>query len=157
MIWLAGLTLLCGGVPALLFLVNLHAYRAPSAAGSAARGIAVLIPARDEAEKIEGTVRAALRSGATEVIVLDDSSSDKTAEIVRQISLQDPRLRLLRGDSLPPGWCGKNFACAQVAAAATAPVLLFVDADVQLAPGAAPRLAAFLEESGAQLASGVPR
>ena len=59
--------------------------------------------------------------------------------------------------SLPPGWCGKNFACAQLAAAATAPILLFVDADVQLAPGAAPRLAALLEESGAQLASGVPR
>lgn len=157
MIWLAGLTLLCAAVPALLFLVNLLAYRPPSPAGRADKASAVLIPARDEAEKIEMTVRAALGSGADEVIVLDDGSSDDTAGIVRQIARESPRLRLLQGEPLPPGWCGKNFACAQLAAATTAPVLVFVDADVQLAPGSATPLAAFLEESGAQLASGVPR
>ncbi len=157
MIWLASLSLVCAGVPAVLFLVNLRAYRPPSPAASSSKEIAVLIPARDEAEKIEMAVRAALGSDAAAVIVLDDGSGDETAEIVRQISLQDNRLRLLTGKPLSPGWCGKNFACAQLAAAATTPVLVFVDADVQLAPGSAPRLAVFLEESGAQLASGVPR
>ena len=72
------------------------------------------------------------------------------------MAANESRLRLLAGRALPPGWCGKNFACAQLAAAATAPILIFVDADVQLAPNSAPRLAAFLEQSGAQLASGIP-
>ncbi|MDQ3116942.1 MAG: glycosyltransferase [Verrucomicrobiota bacterium] len=156
MIWLAGFALLCAAVPALLFLVNLLAYRPPSPAGRADKASAVLIPARDEAGKIEMTVRAALGSGADQVIVLDDGSSDGTAGIVRQIAREVPRLRLLSGEPLPAGWCGKNFACAQLAAAATAPVLIFVDADVQLAPGSAAPLAGYLEQSGAQLASGVP-
>ncbi len=157
MIWLAGLALLCAAIPALLFLVNLLAYRPPNPAGAAKGKVAVLIPARDEAEKIELTVRAALGSGADEVIVLDDGSSDGTAEIVRQMTTNTPHLRLLQGEVLPPGWCGKNFACAQLAAATAAPVLIFLDADVQLAPGSAARLAGYLEKSGAPLASGVPR
>ena len=157
MIWLAVLSLLAAAVPAFLFLLNLRAYGRPPAVTDSAQSAAVLIPARDEEDKIEQTVRAALESGAVEVIVLDDGSSDATARIVRQMSAETPRLRLLTGEPLPPGWCGKNFACAQLGAAATAPVLIFVDADVQLAPASAPRLAAYLEHSGAQLASGVPR
>ena len=118
----------------------------------------MLIPARDEAGKIERTVQAALGSGADEVIVLDDGSSDGTGEIVRRMMDEDPATSSPPGRSrCPPGWCGKNFACAQLAAATTAPILIFVDADVQLAPGSAARLAGFLEKSGAQLASGVPR
>ncbi len=157
MIWLAGLSLLCAGVPALLFLFNLGLYRPAPRAGEAANGTAVLIPARDEEAKIEQAVRAALASGANEVLVLDDNSSDRTAEIVRQIAQTEPRLRLLRGQPLPLGWGGKNFGCAQLAAATSASILIFVDADVQLAAGSASRLVAFLRKSGAQLASGVPR
>ncbi len=157
MTWLAALSLLCATGPALLFLRNLRALRPPPVSTSATTRAAVLIPARDEEENIEATVHAALGSGAAQVIVLDDGSSDRTAEIVRQIAAREPSLRLITGQPLPAGWCGKNFACAQLATAAGEPVLIFVDADVRLAPGAAPRLAAFLEQSGAQLASGVPR
>ncbi len=125
--------------------------------GSSAESAAVLIPARDEEENIERAVRAALRSGAVEVLVLDDGSTDRTPEIVRQIAADAPGLHLIPGENLPPGWCGKNFACAQLAAATAQPLLVFIDADLQLAPDSAPRLAAFLAQSGAQLASGVPR
>jgi hypothetical protein len=58
---------------------------------------------------------------------------------------------------LPPGWCGKQHACAVLAQAATKPLLVFLDADVRLAPDALARLATFLEISGAELASGIPR
>ena len=152
MIWLAAVAFLCALGPTLLFLRNLSALQPPPTAVATTAPAAVLIPARDEERNIAGAVEAALASGAAEVIVLDDGSSDHTAEIVGQLPA-----RLLPGAPLPDGWRGKNFACVQLAEAASQPVLLFVDADVRLAPDAAPRLAAFLQESGAQLGSGVPR
>jgi glycosyltransferase involved in cell wall biosynthesis len=91
------------------------------------------------------------------VLVLDDGSTDRTYEIVAAIAAREPRLRVLRGEQLPKGWVGKNFACAQLAAAASHPLLLFVDADVRLAGNAACRLAAAMRESNAQFISGVPR
>ncbi|MBA3960755.1 MAG: glycosyltransferase [Chthoniobacterales bacterium] len=156
MIWLVSLAFLCALGPALLFVRNLGELKPPppSAANASA---AVLIPARDEERNIATAVKAALESGAAEVIVLDDHSSDGTAEIVRQIARSDARARLISGQALPADWRGKNFACAQLADSTAQPVLIFLDADVQLAPGAAARLEAFLQESGAELASGVPR
>ena len=156
MIWLAGLSLLAAAVPAFLFLRNLSLLRPPPTVQPSERGAAVLIPARDEEGNIEAAMAAALESGAAEVIVLDDGSTDRTAELVRHAAAGDPRLRLLIGEPLPAGWCGKNFACAQLAAATTQPVLIFADADVRLAAGAAPRLVAFLAQAKAGLISGVP-
>ena len=150
MIWLAAVSLLCALGPALLFARNLTVLRPPPSSGVPA---SVLIPARDEERNIAAAVEASLRSGAAEVLVLDDGSTDRTAEIVRQGNVA----RLISGQPLPTGWRGKNFANAQLADAATRPVLIFVDADVRLAPDAAARLAAFLQESGTEMASGVPR
>lgn len=157
MIWLAALACLCALGPTLLFLRNLVVLRTPPAAETGTAPAAVLIPARDEERNIAAAVRAALGSGASEVLVLDDNSSDQTAAIVRQLAAEDGRVRLIEGQPLPPGWLGKNFACAQLAAATVQPVLIFVDADVRLTSAAAPRLAAFLREANARLASGVPR
>ena len=50
-----------------------------------------------------------------EVLVLDDGSSDRTGEIVRQFAESDDRVRYLRGATLPAGWNGKQFACQPVA------------------------------------------
>ncbi len=154
---------LCALVPALAFRRNLALY-APPPAGSSPLPISVLIPARDEEGSIRGAVEAALASRGLdsqgieiEVIVLDDHSADRTAEIVREIAARDPRVRLETAPPLPPGWNGKVHACAVLAGLARHPLLLFVDADVRLAPGGAARAAAFLAASGADLASGVPR
>ncbi len=155
MIWLAVLSLGCALGPALLFARNLSLLRPPPQ--SKGPSSSVLIPARDEERNIAEAVAAALSSDAAEVLVLDDGSADRTAEIVRQLAEDDPRVRLLAGAPLPEDWLGKNFACAQLAAAATQPVLIFADADVRLTNNAAARLGAFLDETGAQLASGVPR
>ena len=92
-----------------------------------------------------------------EVIVLDDHSADRTAAIVREIAARDPRVRLETAPPLPAGWNGKVHACSVLAGLARHPLLLFVDADVRLAPDGAARAAAFLAASGADLASGVPR
>ncbi len=157
MSWLALLALGCAAGPAWLFLRNLSALRPPPEVAAAPARAAILIPARNEERNILAALQAALGSGAAEVLVLDDGSSDRTAEIVRQRAAGHPEIRLLTGEPLPAGWGGKNFACAQLAAATEQPILIFADADVCLAPGSAARLVAFLAESGAALASGVPR
>lgn len=121
--------------------------------------VSVLIPARNEEGSIAGALESALASRGVdlEVVVLDDASEDRTAEIVRGIAARDPRVRLETAPPLPPGWCGKQHACAALARHARHPLLLFVDADVRLEPDGVARAAGFLEAAGAGLVSGVPR
>jgi hypothetical protein len=92
-----------------------------------------------------------------EVVVLDDHSTDRTAEIVGDLARRDPRVRLESAPALPAGWCGKQHACHVLARLARYPWLVFLDADVRLASAALERMAVFMEQSRADLASGVPR
>jgi Glycosyl transferase family 2 len=100
------------------------------------QGTSVLVPARDEGKRLPALLAGLHAQGVTEIIVLDDQSSDDTSAVVRHAAAADPRVRLLRGTPPPPGWTGKNWACHQLAAAARGDILLFCDADVLLAPGA---------------------
>lgn len=148
--------LTCTALPAILFWRNLRVFApAASAPNTEAADVSILIPARNEEENIEAAVRRALANACTEVVVLDDQSQDRTAAIVRGID--DARVRLLEGQSLPFGWCGKNFAAAQLAGHARGEYFLFVDADVRLAPDAAARLVAEAKARDVQLVSGIPR
>lgn len=153
---LAWLCLVLAGLPLLLALDNLRRYRLPSPASSLTT-LSVLIPARDEALNIVGAVSSILASTdvALELIVLDDGSSDGTSEILQAI--KDDRLRILTGAKLPSGWSGKQRACARLAEEATSGLLVFVDADVRLAPDALSRMAGFMERNDVGLASGFPR
>ncbi|HEX8280763.1 MAG TPA: glycosyltransferase family 2 protein, partial [Chthoniobacterales bacterium] len=144
--WIA---LVCAAVPAAVFVRNLRLFSAPGPV-SGTENVSILIPARDEEANIGAALSAALANARAEVVVLDDGSSDRTYEIAAEIAAREPRLRVIRGEPLPRGWAGKNFACAQLAAVAMHPVLLFVDADVRLAPDAAKRLVSALTETGAQ-------
>jgi hypothetical protein len=112
--------------------VNARVLRRPAPAALTGH-VSVLLPVRDEARHVEACVRALLAQGAAEVLVLDDDSADGTAEIARQAGAT-----VLTGAPLPEGWLGKPFACQQLADAADhrSTVLVFVDADVVLAPGA---------------------
>jgi glycosyltransferase involved in cell wall biosynthesis len=122
--------------------------------------LSVLIPARDEAANIKACVAATLAAAdgvEVEVVALDDASEDDTAAIVERLAAGDPRVRLVRGKPLPAGWNGKQHACQQLADAATHETVLWIDADVRLAPGALGRLLAEQERSGVALVSGFPR
>jgi hypothetical protein len=106
----------------------------PSTVEPATRA-AVLLPVRDEAHRLAPCLRSVLaQRGVDEIVVLDDGSTDGTTDLVR--SLAGDRVRLVTGAPLPAGWLGKPHACQQLAALSTAEVLVFVDADVVLEPGA---------------------
>src|SRR6188768_2526640 len=80
----------------------------------------VIVAARDEESRIEDTVRHLLaqRDVQLEVIVIDDRSTDRTGEILGQLSQHDDRLRTQRVHELPHGWLGKCYACHLGAASA---------------------------------------
>lgn len=146
-------------MPIIFGIINLR--NMPRLTGRPADGtmVSILIPARNEEANIGGCLDAALASTgcAVEVVVMDDGSTDATAEIVRGYAARDPRVRLVAAPSLPPGWTGKVHACARLAEAARGTHFLFIDADVRLAPHAAAAMAAHSLEKNIGLISGVPR
>ncbi|HLH57401.1 MAG TPA: glycosyltransferase family 2 protein [Verrucomicrobiae bacterium] len=155
---LAAAALVLSAIPCGLFLVNLLAYRRLPP-GTADGPISVLIPARNEEQNLRATLESVLASSGCEieVIVLDDHSTDRTADIVREMAARDARLRVEPAPPLPAGWCGKQHACSILSKLARHGLLVFIDADVRLAPDALSRMSAFINKSGAALASGVPR
>lgn len=161
-LWTAAslLALALAALPAVMAAVNLARLRPPPRDGVAPGTlVSILIPARNEAPNIGPAVEAALASAGTsiEVVVMDDGSTDATPAIVSEIAARDPRVRLAAAPALPEGWTGKVHACDALAGLARGTHLLFVDADVRLAPHAAAGLAAHAQRTGASLVSAVPR
>lgn len=147
-------------LPLALTLLNLPFFRkAPRPATPPEGLVSVLIPARDEAANIKAAVRSVLRNRDVdlEVVVLDDHSTDGTADIVRRLAAEDARVRLEAAPPLPAGWSGKQHACHVLAQRAQGEVLLFMDADVRLSADAVGRTATCLADRGIALASGFPR
>jgi chlorobactene glucosyltransferase len=97
--------------------------------------VSVIVPARNEAVNIGTCVATLLNTlyPRCEIIVVDDSSTDGTGDIVRILAEHTPdgRLQLIAGEPLPPGWLGKAWACTQGARRARGEVLLFTDADTR--------------------------
>jgi cellulose synthase/poly-beta-1,6-N-acetylglucosamine synthase-like glycosyltransferase len=119
--------------------------------------ITAIVPARNE----EHTVEAALRSLAAqpeiaEIRVVNDGSSDGTAEVLARLAAEFPQLRLYNAPPLPPGWVGKNHAAWLGAQGATTEWLLFTDADVRHLPGSAARAMCAAARSGAALVTFSP-
>ena len=157
---LSCVALALAAIPCGLFLLNLFAYRTlPIRRSEIGDPVSVLIPARNEEANIHTTLEAVLANSGCdfEVIVLDDHSTDQTAQIVLDIAARDSRVRLETAPPLPPGWCGKQHACHILANLARHRLFAFIDADVRLAPDALARMAQFMKRTNVALASGVPR
>ncbi len=122
--------------------------------------VSVLVPARNEALNIERCVRSLLRQqyAPFEILVLDDGSTDATAELLRQLLMESGgKLRVVQGEPLPEGWHGKAWACSQLGHQAKGELLLFTDADTWHEPDALGRTVGAMEASGADMLSLMPR
>lgn len=99
--------------------------------------VSVVVPARDEAERVEEALRSIARQDypALEVIAVDDRSRDDTGAILDRVAAGDPRVRSLHIVELPEGWLGKCHAMQAGARLADGELLLFTDGDVVFAPG----------------------
>lgn len=99
--------------------------------------VSILIPARNEEENIKRCLLSLAKQDYRniEILVLDDSSTDNTAGIVRGLSKKDRRIRLYHGKKLKKGWMGKPYACHQLAGYARGDYLIFTDADTLHFPG----------------------
>ncbi|MDB2674065.1 glycosyltransferase [Akkermansiaceae bacterium] len=106
---------------------------------SNAAKISIIIPARDEEENIANLLTS-IRDQSThplEILVIDDQSTDRTAEVARKLGAT-----VIAGKEMPAGWKGKTWACQQGAEAATGDWLLYLDADITLLEGSLEKLAA---------------
>lgn len=139
-------------------LANLRPNLSDSPTGSEGL-VSVIIPARNESAVIETVVTSVLASAyqPIEVVVVDDRSTDDTAARVAELARRDPRVRLLPGRELPPGWYGKPWACLQGYQAARGELLLFTDADTRHEPELLGRAVGALRESRADLLTIAPQ
>ena len=156
--------IIAAGLVSFMFnlILNLRILRTPrgeSKLPEPAPLISVLIPARDEEKNIEACLESLQKQDYPnfEILVLDDNSSDNTANIVERMAATDKRIQLLKGEALAKGWAGKPFACYQLAKKARGTWLLFVDADTTHVPHMLRTVLAQALKFGASLLSGFPR
>jgi dolichol-phosphate mannosyltransferase len=104
--------------------------------------ISVVIPARDEEQRLAPCLVGLTQDpDVAELLVVDDCSTDATADVARAGGAQ-----VLDGAPLPAGWCGKPWALEQGLHATTGEVVVFLDADARPRPGLARELSALLDE-----------
>jgi glycosyl transferase family 2 len=142
--------------------VNLRRLRTPEREPAAVtERVSVLLPVRNEAGHVRACLESLLeqiRVPDLEIIVADDGSTDETPELVREVARADARVTLLENIGEPPrGWLGKPHACQVLADEASGDVLVFVDADVRLAPHALAAAVGLLRGTGLDLVSPYPR
>jgi hopene-associated glycosyltransferase HpnB len=114
--------------------------------------VTVLIPARDEAAVIARTLGALELQGKNlAVIVIDDQSSDGTADLAKKSFRGD--LQVLLGKELPEGWVGKLWALEQGRQSAATELVVLLDADIELAPGTIGALKSKLKTENLDLVS----
>lgn len=117
--------------------------------------LSIIVPARNEADRVERCVRSLLAADYPdfEVIAVDDCSQDATRSILDGIAAEHSRLRVIGGAPLPAGWVGKPWALAQGVDAARGAWLLFTDADTEHEPAGASSAMRYALDNGCDVVS----
>ncbi|TDD29369.1 glycosyltransferase [Actinomadura sp. KC06] len=106
--------------------------------------VVAVVPARDEAAVLPETLPTLLEQhyqGDFTVVLVDDGSSDGTAETAERLAGDRTNFRVVRAKDRPEGWAGKVWAMSEGVRAAGEPeFLLFTDADIAYAPGTVTKL-----------------
>lgn len=121
--------------------------------------VSVLIPARNEAHTVGTALSSLIRQTYKniEILVLDDGSEDGTSAVVKKFSAVDERIRLIRGQPLPAGWTGKNWACHQLSGCANGDYYIFTDADNFYADDAVEKTIGWMQKLDLSLFSAFPQ
>ncbi|MGV9709560.1 glycosyltransferase [Gordonia sp. NPDC003424] len=126
--------------------------------------LTVLLPVRDEAHNVIDCLTGILAAldrwpGPGRVVVLDDESTDGTSGLLAEFIRRHGRVEVVRGSPTPPGWLGKPWACEQLSRSVIHDdgVLIFIDADVRVAPRAFVSSVALLRAAGLDLVSPYPQ
>jgi hypothetical protein len=96
--------------------------------------ITVCVPARNETESLAACLESLIASNYPkfEIIVLDDCSQDKTAEVIK--SFAHDGVRFIHGSPPPETWLAKNWAYQQLYEAANGELLVFCGVDIRMEP-----------------------
>lgn len=133
---------------------------AGGAAGAArAPRVSVILPARNEEGFIAGCLDSLLDQdyGNYEIVAIDDSSEDGTGGIIRGYAEGDSRVIHVSAGEKPPGWMGKNWACAEGYRRSSGELLLFTDSDTKHAPEVISLAVGHLQSLGLDALTAIPR
>jgi len=121
---------------------------------NAGQTVSAIIPARNEEHVIARVVSSlAEQPEISEILVVDDQSSDGTVRVLQSLASRVPKLRALDAGPLPEGWVGKNHAAWKGAQRARGDWLLFTDADAVHLPNSTARALLLAASNGADMLS----
>ena len=144
----------------LISIVNFFSIRTPADSGHINQSVTVLLPVRNEENNIErciGGLKAQINVPQLRVIVINDQSTDKTAEIARRTIGDDARFSIMNTDGPREGWLGKVSALQSGFDNAQSEIIITLDADVYLQPDAIATAVNLLQEIKVDFLSPYPQ
>jgi glycosyltransferase involved in cell wall biosynthesis len=128
-------------------------------ANSSSPKVSILVPARNESHNIAESIESLANQDYPnyEVLILDDNSEDKTYETAQSTAEKYQNVSVIKGEELPQGWLGKNYACYQLSQKATGEIFIFTDADNRHSKNAVRNTVAFLEHYKLDMLSAFPQ
>jgi chlorobactene glucosyltransferase len=121
--------------------------------------VSVILPARNEGRYIARCLDSLLEQDYPnfEIIAINDSSTDRTGEIIKAYAANDLRVIHIDASPKPEGWTGKNWACYQGYLRARGELLMFTDADSKHLPSTMSLAVGHLMSQNLEALTAVPR